>query len=1221
LRYCLFLISLSFGFVNPAAGTTYVINPDGTGDFPTIQTAIDMIKDGDIVELSNGVFTGDGNRDIDYFGKDIVVQSQAGDPLLCIVDCEGSESDPHRGFNFHTGESTNAEIEGITVRNGFAILGGAITFTFGTSPKVSNCIFEENISTSAEEGGGAIHCDGNPTLEGCSFTANSAGRGGAIFCAENAVLNLTNCLFEGNEGDLHAGAIYAFASRLTLTDCEFTENSSAGIGGAIGVGGGGPHYITRCTFTGNQSLEQGGGAYLRHAVFILSDCQFNSNSAADSGGGLSCEDDGILVIDLCAFRENTALVGGGAAVIFTEFSMSNCLFQENTADSDGGGLWCGSLPVPVIRDCTFYKNISGSEGGGIFTRREIDISRCSIVENQAPWGSGIAGYLEEESTITQCLIANGVEGQAIRFSSDADARLECCDLFGNEGGDWTADYADQLGTDGNICLDPLFCLNPDSDPTLASLSPCAPFTMPNTECDLIGNWPVGCQARQVQSDEAGDYPTIQDAVDAADDGDLIILADGIYMGEGNRDIDLQGKLIAIIPVPESSSPPVIDCEQMGRAFSCLNGEGPETKIERLIIRNGWADAGGALLLDGASPSIHLCTFWSNTATDVGGAISCRQGASPQISQCTARDNAAPSGGVIACQGGAYPAIDRSILSFSTQGQAVFCDSESGATLTCCDVFGNVGGDWQGCIFEQLGQDENLNLDPLYCGIDDFTLDGHSPCLPTNPYSAECGLIGAWSEGCLLQQEILLQPDGTGDYPSIQFAVDVSRDGDSILLADGTYSGDGNRDIEIIDKAITLRSVSGNPENCIIDAESTDDDRHRCIRLKNYDEEQRVTIDGITVTGGHAGGGGFRVSGTSIIQLSNCIIEGNRSFHEGAGVHSYATNVEFTNCIFRDNYAGDWGGGVIAFNDPQFVNCTFSGNYAEHGGGFYADDCMSTFHNCTFEDNISTRGGAVFLRYCDLTEFSECIFVNNSGSYGGAIRCEASSDIVVESCTFNENTGNLASHIDLSGSSEARISNSIISFGRLAQAVGCGSGNSVLTCCNVFGNEGGDWVDCLTDQLGGDGNISADPLFCYDFTPEQPLSLRLDSPCAPFTEPNPECDLIGTFPVSCGAVDVGDQEDIPETFYIKALQASPLVGVARLEYGIPAASDMENLALVVYDITGRVIERLDAGPLPAGVHTVTWNGKSAGGSRASAGIYFCRLHTGGRDPIARIVLLR
>ncbi len=78
----------------PVSATTYLVTPDGTGDYPTIQLAVDAVVDGDIIELTPGTFTGDGNRDVDYLGRAITIRSQSGDPAGCVIDCEGTASDP-----------------------------------------------------------------------------------------------------------------------------------------------------------------------------------------------------------------------------------------------------------------------------------------------------------------------------------------------------------------------------------------------------------------------------------------------------------------------------------------------------------------------------------------------------------------------------------------------------------------------------------------------------------------------------------------------------------------------------------------------------------------------------------------------------------------------------------------------------------------------------------------------------------------------------------------------------------------------------------------------------------------------------------------------------------------------------------------------------------------------------------------------------------------------
>ena len=70
-----------------AAGSWYV-KPDGSGDAPTIQAAIDSAVTGDTVILENGVYTGVGNRNIDFRGKAITVRSELGVAELCVIDCE-----------------------------------------------------------------------------------------------------------------------------------------------------------------------------------------------------------------------------------------------------------------------------------------------------------------------------------------------------------------------------------------------------------------------------------------------------------------------------------------------------------------------------------------------------------------------------------------------------------------------------------------------------------------------------------------------------------------------------------------------------------------------------------------------------------------------------------------------------------------------------------------------------------------------------------------------------------------------------------------------------------------------------------------------------------------------------------------------------------------------------------------------------------------------------
>ena len=105
-------------------------------DQPTIQAGIDKAIDGDSVLVADGVYKGDGNRDINFNGKAIVVISANG-PALTIIDCEGTYAEPHRGFHFNNNEDTNSVVSGFTIVNGFIseiYIGGQVFYVIRLHP-------------------------------------------------------------------------------------------------------------------------------------------------------------------------------------------------------------------------------------------------------------------------------------------------------------------------------------------------------------------------------------------------------------------------------------------------------------------------------------------------------------------------------------------------------------------------------------------------------------------------------------------------------------------------------------------------------------------------------------------------------------------------------------------------------------------------------------------------------------------------------------------------------------------------------------------------------------------------------------------------------------------------------------------------------------------------------------------------------------------------------
>ncbi|MFC1572934.1 hypothetical protein ACFL6M_04970 [Candidatus Eisenbacteria bacterium] len=367
-----------------ASAVVYTVRSDGTGDHPTIQAAVDACEEGDIVELADGTYVGDGNRDITLIATLATIRSQSGNPEACVIDCGGSEEEPHQGIAFRAGGGLS--LEGVMIRGGFAITyddyGGAVSCDL-SSPAISNCIFKGN---TAYIGGGLACISCSPTIHSCSFIENTALNGGGIDCHYSSP-TLTACTFTGNVAENHGGGLYAYMSSTTLTDCVFSANSGT---------------------------QNGGGCYLIDSTARLEHCTFSGNTTDDRGGGLHCND---------------------------------------------------------------------SEG---------QLINCSMYANSAFHGSGACVHSHGSLSIESTVIVYGFGSTAAIRDGSSDLLFTCSNIYGNEGGDWLNVIAAQLGEDGNISEDPLFCGAEGGDFTLSVSSPCASFSPPNEECDLIGAWPVGC---------------------------------------------------------------------------------------------------------------------------------------------------------------------------------------------------------------------------------------------------------------------------------------------------------------------------------------------------------------------------------------------------------------------------------------------------------------------------------------------------------------------------------------------------------------------------------------------------------------------------------------------------------------------------------------------------------------------------------------------------------
>lgn len=196
-----------------------------------------------------------------------------------------------------------------------------------------------------------------------------------------------------------------------------------------------------------------------------------------------------------------------------------------------------------------------------------------------------------------------------------------------------------------------------------------------------------------------------------------------------------------------------------------------------------------------------------------------------------------------------------------------------------------------------------------------------------------------------------------------------------------------------------------------------------------------------------------------------------------------------------------------------------------------------------------------------------------------------------------------------------LANNIIAENGAGVSVPAVIDSDLIHCNDVWSNPGGNWFG-ITDPTGSNGNISLDPRFCDSSLPD--FRLRPSSPCVPFSQPNPECDLIGARPVGCDPSSVDDDSASPGASLLAPACPNPVAHSARITYSIPEGG---RATIRIFDVSGRLVRTLTDGYQPPGVHTVSWDGRSTAGDPVGNGLYFYQMTWKGRTEAGRLVLIR
>ncbi len=309
------------------------------------------------------------------------------------------------------------------------------------------------------------------------FTTSGAG----INASGHTSLELVDCRIDScaqnGSGSGQGGGVRAIGGTLTLTRCEFVNNTggpSSWYGRGFGLyGSGATVQMTDCVFTNNiytggtnpSRGSRGGGFYFHGGTVTATNCTFAGNKIPSQGGG-------------------SQPTSGGGAGVFTHgcvAEITDCTFSENNVDrradlTDGGGgalkLYSSGTRV-TLNNCTITDNLSRQHGGAFYVDEssELYLLNCVVANNDHTTyssGEGGAFFIEESASVyaTNCTIAYNTsitEGGGFYLEDSGNLELKNCILFTNEAPTRGADISSPTG--GSIDLD---YVNYSGDPDTAA---------------------------------------------------------------------------------------------------------------------------------------------------------------------------------------------------------------------------------------------------------------------------------------------------------------------------------------------------------------------------------------------------------------------------------------------------------------------------------------------------------------------------------------------------------------------------------------------------------------------------------------------------------------------------------------------------------------------------------------------------------------------------------
>jgi predicted outer membrane repeat protein len=634
----------------------------------------------------------------------------------------------------------------------------------------------------------------------------------------------------------------------------------------------------------------------------------------------------------------------------------------------------------------------------------------------------------------------------------------------------------------------------------------------------------------------GGYSDLQDAVDAASDGDVIQVSPGTWDGG----VDLGGKDLEIISTDGAGSTTI---ELSGTGFFWDQGEGGrlegftiladghrafqlvDSDVEivdvEVIGAGDGSDRGGAVSVSGGAPIFERVRFEDSRGSR-GGTLYAVDGALVQLIDVEVDGGEASYGGAffvedaslditglsvrdvsVAISGGAFylsdaalDAVDLEISDIAgedTVGVGIYITERSavsieGGSFTRCAVSDLTAGYAGGGVFADDESHVTLDSVTFYENASSdgagLALDGASGTLTDVRF--EDGEGGRRGGAVYLTDSAYLTCRGC------DFDQNVSADGGAVYL--------GSNSVFIEEEGGEWADNTASLSGGAIYAQDAYQLELAAAIFENNEAEDL--------------GGAIYLSDLYLVaSFEGVEFSSNRTLHEDGGALAAdgSTELEISGALFKLNEARSGSGGAIWFDpdggDLTVIDSSFQSNSAdrdggaiwverggritvqdsellrntagEGGGGLGIDGADSV--ECTrlllFENTAVDRGGGYYERDADSSDFSYNLVIENVADEGGGVFFSDPPHGEVINNTFAGNTANDDGAHIYAMEGTVRLINNIFFQGVDGGGVygdATAAAGSDIYYNDAYQNAGGDWVGDFSDPTGESGNLSEDP---------------------------------------------------------------------------------------------------------------------------------------------------